>query len=410
MKRADVASLASLPRLPGWLTPLMLIIAFAVGWSLVGVGQEREINLLSLPLVGLLLWNIAVIAISLLAGMKKHTDQSPPAWLFWALQKLSSTSSAPQDPTLAAAAIRFRESAASPALARATCLAKTLLHSGAAMVALGSITAMYAHGWSHEYRAVWESTLLSEQSAATFLRWVFAPASAITGLSIPLADLPAMHRTLEAAPQHSGEALPWIHLYAVTLALGIILPRILFAVFERLRAGRVIAQALKAPEWSRYANQLINDAAPRGDAIARLLIHAPGLHEAAIARWQNGVLACWRGVGQVNVTRIASGEEDEFAQSWQPDSDWLALAFSLATTPEEEVQGGLIRSAIARLHELRPQARAILILDATPFESRWKGMADLEPRLMEKAALWKRITADIQLEVHLLRAAGPVLI
>ena len=410
MARPDSTGMLPLPNFPGWLkpTPLVLIVAFIAGWSLVGVGQEREINLLALPLVGLLLWNVTVIAVSLMTGLRSGHDRTPPAWVAALLKRESSATSGPNDTILAEATVKFREMAMPPLLARLACLSKALLHVGAATLALGSIAAMYAHGWSNEYRAVWESTLLGEQGVATFFRWVFAPASFVSGLQIPLADLPSMHRTITSPAEHPGAALPWIHLYALTLVLGIIVPRVVFAALEFRRSKRVADQVLRTTEWNRYASHLINDAAPRGSGIATLLIHAPGLDEAATARWQNAVLTCWREVGSVNFTRITSGEEDEFAAQWRPETGWIAFAFSLATTPEEEVHGGLLKQAAARLRELRPDAKAVLLLDATPFELRWKGTADLETRLTDKASLWKRMAEGTGWDIRLLRAAGLV--
>ena len=69
------------------------------------------------------------------------------------------------DDIRAAAAVRerFAELAWPLAWRRLQGQARAWLHIGAAAMALGSITALYARGWSREYRAVWESTLLHEE-------------------------------------------------------------------------------------------------------------------------------------------------------------------------------------------------------------------------------------------------------
>ena len=408
MSRPETSDKLSLPQLPVWFkpTPIILVLAFVAGWSLVGVGQEREINLLALPLVGLLLWNVTVITLSLFSGLHSGQSRQAPSWLAALMKRDSSPTSNPTDAVLAEASLKFREAAMPPSLSRVANLSKALLHGGAAVLALGSITAMYAHGWSNEYRAVWESTLLGEQGVATFFRWIFAPASFVSGLQVPLGDLPAMHRTITSPAPHPAEALPWIHLYALTLFLGIVIPRVLFAALETWRSSKAALRVLASPEWSRYIGQLRNDAAPRGDGAATLLIHASGLDDAAISRWQSALLSCWREVGHIKVTKITSGDEDEFPIQWRPESSWLAFAFSLATTPEDEVHGGLIKQTVAKLRESRPDAKAMLLLDATPFESRWKGMADLESRLNDKTALWRRVTAETPMDIRLLRANG----
>ena len=53
-----------------------------------------------------------------------------------------------------------------------------------------------------------------------------------------------------------------------------------------------------------------------------------------------------------------------------------------------------MKQAAAKLRDVFANSRPLVLLDATVLEARWKGMADLESRLDEKAALWKRIAQD----------------
>lgn len=402
---ADVLRQMAAPSLPGWLFPCIAVVALILGWSLVGIGQEREINLLALPLVGLLVWNVAVLIASLFTGIAHRTEGPAPAWVESLLKRFSPAPSTDSAAAQADAVARFRALSVTPALSRAACLSKALLHTGAALLALGSVCAMYAHGWSNEYRAVWESTLLGEHGVATFFQWMFAPASAVSGLPIPLAELPAMHRTLTAPALHPGQALPWIHLYALTLVLGIVLPRLCFAAWERWRGGRVADAALATQAWKRHAEDLLADALPRGNEPAILLMHAAGNDAAAVARWTNGVLSAWRETGHVNAARITAGEEEEFLRRWQPDAARIAFAFSLATVPEEMHREFLVQAS-ARAKEKQPAARLLLLLDAAALEQRWRGMAGLQERLDEKAALWRRAAEGTGMELRILHAGA----
>ena len=56
---------ARLPRLPGGLLGLGCVLAAGLGFWMTSLGSERELNLLALPLVGLLLWNAVIMAAAL---------------------------------------------------------------------------------------------------------------------------------------------------------------------------------------------------------------------------------------------------------------------------------------------------------------------------------------------------------
>jgi hypothetical protein len=58
---------------------------------------------------------------------------------------------------------------------------------------------------------VWESTILDGADAEAFLGGLFAPAAAVFGPAVPVAELAGMRRGegLEPVP---GKALPWLKL------------------------------------------------------------------------------------------------------------------------------------------------------------------------------------------------------
>ena len=116
------------------------------------------------------------------------------------------------------------------------------------------------------------------------------------------------------------------------------------------------------------------------------------------------MLEHWREGGEVSLQRITSGDEDDFVNAWTPSTRLVAFAFSLATTPEEEVQGLLFKSTLSKQRLAYPSARILVLLDAATLDLKWKGMAELETRLQEKAAAWKRVLADETAEITVLRA------
>ncbi|MCE9518012.1 MAG: DUF2868 domain-containing protein [Verrucomicrobia bacterium] len=381
------------PVVPGWIVAFSSAIAFIAGWCFAALGQEREINLLALPLIALLLWNAAVLLFSLFHGLKKPDRARTPSWLEKLLDRFS-TDAAPGMTDIRA---RFRTLAWPPMLRRANFRFRAWLHLGAALLAFGSITGMYARGWSKEYRAVWESTLLNENSAQTFFRVLFTPASKVTGVKIPLDEIRQMHRGAEAYREKTGAALPWIHLYATTLALFIILPRVLFALLESSRANRVPALELRSAEWRDYLAAI--HASAQGDgATVEIVTHALSLDDASHERWRQLARTRWRDADSVNCHTIAPGVESDFVSAWKPVAPRVLLVFNLAATPETEVHRALAESVMTKLNSTNPSMVLALTLDDTELKRRWSTFADAATKIETRTASWHEVMRGLAVE------------
>ena len=69
------------------------------------------------------------------------------------------------------------------------------------------------------------------------LSFLFAPALAVFPLQgFSLADVQALHFVQEPSPAGGAR---WVHLYAATLFLLVVLPRVVLAVVSALRARRI---------------------------------------------------------------------------------------------------------------------------------------------------------------------------
>jgi len=114
------------------------------------------------------------------------------------------------------------------------------LHLCAIGIAIGAIAGMYVQGLFFAYDVVWRSTFVRDPAmVAAMLRYLLGPAALILGRSPPGTDDVARLLTAEGDP-----AAPWIHLYAVSAVLFVIIPRSLlaFAVSRRLSGeGRAAA-------------------------------------------------------------------------------------------------------------------------------------------------------------------------
>src|SRR5690606_33379829 len=130
-----------------------------------------------------------------------------------------------------------------------------VLHVSAIAFAIGALAGLYVRGLAFEYRTGWESTFLDAEAMRAVLGFVLAPASMITG--IPLPECPRL--AAMRLPGTSGEsAAPWIHLYAVTIALVVVIPRTLLALYERAREHR-LARSFALPTADRYFASLLRE-------------------------------------------------------------------------------------------------------------------------------------------------------
>lgn len=387
---ASLSPSLRLPVVPSWLSAAGWVVAFMVGWWLAVLGQESEINLLALPLMGILVWNVVVVVLGLLPGSRKAEPHEEGDWREALLERIVRRSvPAPAAGSLATeAGSRFRELTRSSLLERFGFRFRTWLHIGAALLALGSISGMYARGWSKEYRAVWESTLLDDAGATKFFRALLSPASALIGQPIPLEQLPDMRRHANGAAKAPGDALPWIHLYAATLGLIVIVPRVLLTLLELSRARAVPFRALQGRDWQSYAQRLRSLVEGAG-APALVLTHGLAHDTASQDRWRHWAYLHWRDMGHLEFDSVPVGGETEFVNSWLPAAPRVMLVFNMAATPETEVQRALVESVVKKLKGDKQVCSPLLLaLDDADLRKRWSGFADLSARLAERSAVW----------------------
>lgn len=367
------------------------IAAGVAGYWMTDLGQEREFNLLALPLVGLLAWNAVVIVLGMLCELlPSHTLAGRGGWLAELLAHGVSSARKAKQPD--AVQERFADLAWPLAWRRLQARMRAWLHIGAAMLALGGAVALYARGWSKEYRAVWESTLLTDEGAKTFFGTLFKPASSAVGMPVPLDKVPEMRRTAEK-PVSPAPALPWIHLYAGTLLVLVIMPRLALAGIGVARIHRGMAKRARALSWGPYVRRLLN-AVEGGQERVEVLVH--GMDPTASQRevWDRGILERFGGMARAEYTRILAGDEDDFASLWQPTGPLLVMLFNMATTPEAEVQRRLVNDIRQRLLTKQPEPEFVILLDGTSLGGRWP-----EDKIAGRERLWSQMMEGLGAEV-----------
>ncbi len=115
---------------------------------------------------------------------------------------------------------------------------RRLLHLGSVFVAAGAVAGMYFRGLFQGYRVVWDSTFIVDQeSVTTFIRVLFGPSLWLSNIfGLGLADEINVGRLL--TPE-GDEADGWIHLFAISVLVVVILPRLALAAWQSSRIDRL---------------------------------------------------------------------------------------------------------------------------------------------------------------------------
>lgn len=202
---------------PAWVLAA-LVLGLATGLLVDQLGPPQQVNLLA-PAVWLVVaWNLAVYALLLLPrGGSSWPARLAPWW---------------EGRMQGAAALWARHAA--PLTAQRLL---QLVHAAAAALGLGLMAGLYLRGLVLDYRVGWQSTFLEAGTVQALLNTLLAPAAAVTGIGV--ADVAPLQVGPGAAA--TARAAPWIHLYAATLALFVVLPRLVLASWAGGRAQRLAA-------------------------------------------------------------------------------------------------------------------------------------------------------------------------
>lgn len=380
-----------------WIGRLVIAAALVAGFLLDAVSAERRINILAPPILAILLWNFAVYAGLLLRagwqatrGRRAATPEADarlgPAtrWIARLVQGVPK-SLLRADATSPLARFARRWLATSATLNNLRGLA--LLHLASVAFALGALGGLYLRGLVFEFRAGWESTFLGVEAVRSLLGLVLGPASLVTGIPLPDgARLEAMR-----LPGGTGEnAAGWIHLYAVTVFLFVVVPRVALAAVASLRARRM-AERFPLPLDDAYFRNLVRR--HRGHAAqVQVVPYSYQLSAASLAGLQRLLLDIHDGAANIAVRpAVPMGGEDRLRES-DPTAGLPATlvvaVFSLSATPEVENHAAFV----AALADLLPRGTPLVALvDESPFRRRFGHDA---ARLEERRATWRRILAS----------------
>jgi hypothetical protein len=358
--------------------------AFIVGVAAAHVGPAQRINLLAPPVLALLAWNVAVyvllaIAIATSRGGAHGTARDGLRPLLARL--------------LGAVPRGWREVGDTRPLARAAAMftadwtgmatplwqrrAAGILHAAAAALALGEVAGLYLRGIALEYRAVWQSTFLDASDVARVLHLVLAPGALVTGIAVPGAEaLTAL------GPASQGEnAARWIHLYAGTILVVVVIPRLVLAATAWMGARRVSHRfplRVDTPYFQRivrawHAGTAQVLAIPYSfDVPAQA---AEGLRAMLSRAFEAPVAIEW-------APAVGYGDDAPPLPSAPPAA--IIVLFNLTATPEAENHGAIVGELAARAAGVP----LIAIVDTTDFTARFQ---DVPQRIAQRETAWRQV-------------------
>jgi hypothetical protein len=193
------------------------LLGLIIGVAFDRLGPPEHVNLLAPAVWAVVAWNLGVYIASAL-----QWRGGVGGWLGPWLARRGGRGDL-------AASLLWARHAAPLSMKRAA----LVLHTAAAMLALGLVLGLYLRGLVLDYRAGWQSTFLDVHAVQSLLSALLAPASWLTGIAVP--DVAPL-RVGPGAPAQATAA-PWIHLYATTLVLFVVLPRLVLAAWCAWRAG-----------------------------------------------------------------------------------------------------------------------------------------------------------------------------
>ncbi|WP_374585465.1 DUF2868 domain-containing protein [Pseudoduganella sp.] len=354
-----------------WLLP---VLALVVGATAERFSNPGRVDLLSLPLLGIIAWNVlAYVLLALWAvlparrgGLRRglanrmglgggHVPRRLPHVLGSGVLQFM---------------VEWARLGASLNLARIA----RILHFSAAAFAAGAVLSLYARGIVQRYATGWESTFLDAEQVHRLLSLLFAPAVALFGLEgFTLSEVAGLQ---DWAGARLGNGARWVHLYAASLLLYVVLPRLALGALAALRAAwlrRRFPLDLEQPYFQQLAV-----AAGGEPGLLRVLPYSLTVDE---ARSKGLDVLAQEMLGEQARVRLlppaAYGSEAPVLEA--AGGVTTAVLFGLAATPELENHGAFL-AALGK-----GQGRRVLaLLDQSALAARLDAT-----RLRERVELWR---------------------
>ncbi len=371
----------------------VLLVALLLGASSNALGPSRQVNVLALPLLGLITWNVLTLILGVaVRWLPQSRGVGLAGRLAKQLQRFASRCLA-RLPLPAGAAGKDRSQLWRHARAAFTVnwlplqlplvviRCRRLLHLSALALVAGAVAGMYLRGMALAYRPSFESTFLSAATVDRVLAVILAPAAALLGRQVPsVAGLGGTHQQL---------ANQWIHLWALTAVIFVLGPRLLLVGGDSLALWRR-SRGLRLVLPQAYLQRLL------GGSKRSLIELLPYSHQPSSQAIERLTLLLMDHAGaRAEIRLAASLDYGAEAPADEPGAALRVLWFSLAQTPEVEVQGELLQQQ----RRADGSRQLLLIVDGTTYRQRLGRAATAGRRLQERRRAWDLLAAEYQLQV-----------
>ncbi|MEG1202950.1 MAG: DUF2868 domain-containing protein [Comamonas sp.] len=413
---ADVRQLLKhAPGVARWAPITILLAALVLGFVSHRISDPHRVDLLSMSLIGIVLWNVLVYGWLIARNVRKLLR--PPRQPMALLQPTSGPESdaAPASSTgllsrlQAKTTAKLRGSGLRPMalnfernwwqVSQKSRHAQWLLwlHLGAAMMAVGALASLWITGLTKEYQIGWESTFLSAAQVQQWLNALFAPVQWL-GLAPHWApdEIQALQGWVSAAPGGDTSAAErWVKAYTALLAVLVIAPRLLLALWQGVRWAW-LSRHMQLPLGQPYFANLQRDF---GGLATQLVVVPYSLditpeRRSALAHYASAQYGAGVAI-DLRPTLTYGAALPDLAIT--PPAQAVVL-INLAATPEAEIHGELLSQLRNRY-----SANAQVWLWANDFAARNAGAPR---RVEERTQLWQDFTAQQGLSAHLLGASS----
>lgn len=347
-----------------------LSLALPVIGLLLGAGLDRitdphRVDLLSAPLLLIIVWNLLVY-LGLVIWLFVPSRPRVPHRLK-APRKLPAV--------LSTAVMDFlRDWSLLSAKLNAARLSRTI-HLSAATFAAGALLSLYARGLLSQYAAGWESTFLDAAQVHGLLSILFAPATTLFHLQgFTLAEIEALRFPNSTAVDGGAR---WVHLYATTIALLVIVPRVLLAAWSQWRSAR-LARHFPLDLDQPYFHKLNDSMGMAQGGTLRVLPYSFTVDDQRHRALERIAIEMFGEQGRLMLRpSTAYGATPQL----RDDAEVAATAalFNLTATPEQENHGAFLDA----LSKALPRGTTVL-LDQSAYLERMG-----PERLAERVALWQ---------------------
>lgn len=384
----------------GWALPAL---ALAAGLATDAIGPSRQVNVLAPPLLAVMAWNLVAYVSIALRALLRLRGRAEPGLVARAITRIAQRAIVPgrdrrgrgtddaggRRRARQAVVGRFAADWAAMSAALTTTRVARVLHVSAIAFAAGALAGLYVRGLVFEFRAGWESTFLDAETLRATLGIVLEPASRLTGIALPdAARLEAMR-----FPDTAGErAAPWIHLYAVMVALVVVVPRTLLALYDRAREHR-LAGSFALPASDRYFASLLREHSGEAALVLVVPCHFAPTPQATLALRAMLGNVFGPALQLVVEEAIDYGDEERVDAVFDaaPRAAVVFALFSSSATPEAETHGLLL---VRLLAHRPPGSEFVALVDESAFASRFGGAdATSLRRRDERRQAWKRLLA-----------------